>query len=94
MIHDGSIIDYLFKSSSENAKLVQDVLNEVEMSRQSSETGYAPQHMSQQYNNPPQAYMSPQPQHLVENYGQNYTTSHNNTHQKSSLSNFGKFLNH
>ncbi len=66
---------------TENAKLVQDVLNEVEMSRQSSETGYAPQHMSQQYG-PPQGYMSPpaQPQHLGETYGQNYSGSANSAH--------------
>jgi len=35
------------EEQTENAKLVQDVLNEVEMSRQSAETGFMPQATSQ-----------------------------------------------
>ena len=53
---------------TENAKLVQDVLNEVEMSRQNAETGYIPQ-QSMSHNPPP---INNQPQHLGENYDDQY----------------------
>ena len=53
---------------TENAKLVQDVLNEVEMSRQNAETGYIPQ-QSMSHNSPP---MNNQPQNLGESYDDQY----------------------